>query len=123
MTQFERSIDLATDADAAFELLADVRNLPRYFDAITSAEPVDGGHAVHVTAAVGGAPRDSDAWFEADQASRTIRWGSEGDNQYHGELTIAPSPDRSTGAGSQGDEDLALVVRLTTARSANDGEI
>lgn len=53
MGDYEQSRDVNAPAQALFDYLADVHNMPRYFSAMTSAEPAEGG-AVHVTADVDG---------------------------------------------------------------------
>lgn len=49
MGDYEQSRDVNAPAQVRFDYLADVRNMPRYFSAMTSAEPPECG-AVHVTA-------------------------------------------------------------------------
>ena len=48
MSDYERSTTVEAEADALFDYLSDVGNLPRYFSRMTEAEPA-GGEAVHVT--------------------------------------------------------------------------
>ena len=54
---------------------------------------------------------EGDAWFEVDDTDKTLAWGSEGPNDYHGRLTVA---ERGTGA--------RISVHLSTNRAAG-GEI
>jgi len=125
MPDFERSATVSADADAVFEYLADVGNLPRYFSRMTDAERT-GGDAVRVTAVI---DEDSDgkadsggeegagnerqvegeAWFRVDERARTITWGSKGPNEYRGELEVS-----GDGASSE------VAVRLHTKRDASD---
>jgi uncharacterized membrane protein len=102
MGDYEQSTTVATDPGALFAYLSDVSNLPDYFAAMKSAEPADGG-AVHTVAEVDGTEREGEAWFTADDESRTIRWGSEGTNHYSGELSV-----EGADSGSQ------VTVRLHT---------
>jgi len=51
------------------------------------------------------------ATFETDEATRTMSWGAEGPNDYHGELEV-----EEDGDGSK------VSVRITTERSADDDE-
>ena len=53
MGDYEQSRDVDAPAQALFDYLADVRNMPRYFSSMTSAEPAE-GEAVQVTAVVDG---------------------------------------------------------------------
>src|SRR5215211_5995437 len=57
MADYERSQTVEAPAGALFEFLADVGNLPRYFEQMTAAEPA-GGEAVRVTAVVDGRERE-----------------------------------------------------------------
>lgn len=105
MTEYSRSVTLTTDPDTAFGWLSDVRNLPKYFDSMTSAEPTGEGEEVHVTAQVpahDGKPateQEGEAWFRTDESARRLEWGSEDPgHDYHGWLEVAPSSD---GTGSE----------------------
>jgi hypothetical protein len=53
MADYERSQTVEAPAGALFDFLADIGNLPRYFEQMTSAEPA-GGEAVRVTDEGGG---------------------------------------------------------------------
>ncbi len=114
MSDYERSTTVEAEADALFDYLSDVGNLPRYFSRMTGAEPA-GGEAVHVTAEIdeGGEHKEvgGEAWFRVDDVARTIRWGSEGPNEYRGELEVS-------GEG----ETSEVTVRLHTMRD-EEGEI
>jgi hypothetical protein len=110
MGNYERSTEVGVAADELFAYLADVENLPDYLPRITDVEPA-GGDRVEVTAQVDADQDGNDeqvgatAWFEADDASRTVRWGSPGPNDYEGELEVAELDDRSR-----------VTVRLRTER-------
>ncbi|HWG15867.1 MAG TPA: SRPBCC family protein [Streptosporangiaceae bacterium] len=56
MGDYQRSVEVDAPAGQLFGYLSDVRNLPRYFAAMTSAEP-GGGQAVDVTAELNGTTR------------------------------------------------------------------
>jgi uncharacterized membrane protein len=83
MADYERSQTVEAPAGALFGFLADVGNLPRYFEQMTSAEPA-GAEAVRVTAEVDGREQEGEAWFRVDQEAKRVEWGSEGPNDYHG---------------------------------------
>ena len=96
MADYERAETVEAPAGTLFEFLADVGNLPRYFEQMTAAEPA-GGEAVRVTAEVDGREREGEAWFRADQERQRVEWGSEGPNDYHGWLDVTDeSGGRST---------------------------
>jgi uncharacterized membrane protein len=101
---YEHSTTVTTDPDALFDYLSDVSNLPDYVPAMKSAEPA-GGDAVRVVAEVDGIRREGEAWFTADTRARSIRWGSEGPNDYRGELQV-----------SDADGGAEVTVRLHTER-------
>ena len=87
MGDYQHSTTVTARPDALFAYLSDVENLPQYFPAMKAAEPA-GGEAVHTVAEVGGREVEGEAWFAADDAARSIRWGSEGPNHYSGELRV-----------------------------------
>lgn len=70
-----------------FAFLSDPRNLPRYFPQLTVAEPAGGGE-VRIEADVQGRRVTGEAWLHTDDAHRTLAWGSENEDNYHGELRI-----------------------------------
>lgn len=93
MPTYHRTRTLRAGEERVFEYLADVGNLPRYFDRMTSAEPA-GGDTVRVTAEVHGETERGQAWFRVDRTARRIQWGSP-DNDYHGELDLRAEQDRT----------------------------
>jgi hypothetical protein len=94
MPTYRRTRTLRAGEDRVFEYLADVGNLPRYFDRMTEAEPVAGG-AVRVTAKVDGETERGEAWFRVDRTARRIQWGSEDSGDYHGTLDLRADQDRT----------------------------
>lgn len=87
MGDYEKSQDVAAPAQQLFDYLSDVRNLPKYMNSMTSAEPAD-GEAVHTTAEVDGQTVEGEAWFRVDQDARRLEWGSEGNSGYRGALDV-----------------------------------
>ena len=87
MADYESSTTVAADAGAVFDFLGEVRNLPRYFERMTSAVPGDGDE-VEVTADLGDRQVAGQAWFRADRDRRRLEWGSEGPNDYRGTLAV-----------------------------------
>lgn len=95
MGDYEHSTDVTAPAAQLFAYLADVRNLPRYFTAMTSAEPAE-GEAVTTAAEVQGVTREGEAWFRVDQSAQHLEWGSEGPNDYRGQLDVSGDSTSST---------------------------
>lgn len=88
MGHFKKSGNVSAPAQQLFDFLSDVRNLPRYFARMTSAEPAE-GDAVHVEAVIpGGEHEAGEAWFKVDDDAQRITWGSERTKEYHGELRV-----------------------------------
>jgi uncharacterized membrane protein len=110
MSDYTHSTTVRRPADDIFAFLSDVSNLPRYFEAMESAESA-GDQAVHVVANVEGQRREGEAWMTVDADDRRMRWGSEGPNDYHGELTVAPD----------GDGESEVTVFLRTERADGPG--
>ena len=94
MGDYERSTTVAAPPGVLFDYLSDVGNLPHYFAAMKTAEPGE-GNEVHTVAEVDGHRVEGDAWFTAEGGSRSMRWGSEGENDYAGELSVAGDGDGS----------------------------
>ena len=100
MGSYESTTTVTAAPDELFAYLSDVHNLPEYFAAMKSAEPAGaaegsgggsvppGSDAVHTVAEVDGTRREGEAWFRRDEDARSISWGSEGPNDYHGELRV-----------------------------------
>lgn len=95
MGDYQRSQSVDAPAQQLFGYLADVRNLPRYFQSMVSAEPAE-GEAVQVVADVQGTERAGEAWFRVDRDGLRLEWGSEGDSGYHGSLDVTGDDSRST---------------------------
>ncbi|MFR9801730.1 SRPBCC family protein [Pseudonocardia sp. RS010] len=118
MGDYEHSTTVAAEPDTLFRYLSDVHNLPDYFAAMREAEPTGsaatgdvpgGAEEVHVVAEVDGERKEGEAWFDSDPALRSLRWGSEGPNAYHGELSV--------NAASEGSE---VTVALHTEHGDGD---
>jgi Polyketide cyclase / dehydrase and lipid transport len=110
MGDYSGSADVGAPAGQLFDFLSKVSNLPRYFTAMTSAEPA-GQDAVHVVADVDGATREAEAWFRVDRERRHLEWGSEGPDNYHGYLDVA------------GDERTSSVTVFLHTERHDSGEI
>ncbi len=115
MGTYEQTTEIAVAPDRLYAYLADVDNLPEYMPRITEAHAVDGGEAVDVTARIDpeGEPEKTvrgEAWLRVREQGRRLEWGSEGPNDYHGELDVDAGED----GGSR------LTVRLHTERTEGD---
>jgi hypothetical protein len=115
MGTYEQSIAVAVSPSRLYAYLADVDNLPEYMPRITQAHAVDDGDAVDVTARIhpeGEEPQivRGEAWLRVREDGRSLEWGSQGPNDYHGELQVDPGDD----GGS------TLRVRLHTERTEGD---
>ena len=113
MGTYESTTTVTAQPDELFSYLSDIHHLPEYFVAIKSAEPAGaaegdvpaGSEAVHTVAEVHGTRQEGEAWLTRDTDARSLRWGSEGPNDYHGELRVD-----GEGSGSR------VTVRLHTER-------
>ncbi|RKT55288.1 SRPBCC family protein [Saccharothrix australiensis] len=106
MSSYEHraAVDLAPDR--LFDFLAEPKNLPRYFPELTEVDPV-GGDRVHVEADLGDRHVAADGWLRVDRDRRTLSWGTPGETDYHGELSV-------TGQDAGRSE---IVVTLHTERA------
>ncbi len=88
MTDYTGSSRVDAPADALFDYLSDVGNLPDYFSRMRAAEPGEGEEVHTVAEGPDGQTVEGDAWFRVDQGAKRIEWGSEGPNDYHGHLDV-----------------------------------
>lgn len=95
MGDYRHTQDVDAPAAQLFDYLADVGNLPKYFSAMTSATPA-GDEAVRFVAEVEGDTQEGEAWFRVDRERQHLEWGSEGPNDYRGELDITGDDTSST---------------------------
>ena len=112
MTEYRHSATADIPADELFAFLSHPENLPRYFPQMKVAEP-KGGDSVHVEAEVHGNRVASEAWLHTDPATRSLKWGAEGPDDYHGELRI-----RDDGPASS-----EITVTLHSVREADGDEV
>ena len=133
MADFQATTTVNAAAQALFDYLSTVQNLPHYFSRMTSATPGHGDE-VHTTAQLpDGTEVAGDAWFRVRPDAQRIEWGSEGANGYHGSLEVTAGPGGSevrvtlhttrVPAGDQGirdglDTTLATIKRLVEDRYA-----
>lgn len=122
MGDYQHTETVDAPAGRLFDYLADVRNLPRYFTAMTSAEPAE-GDAVQVAATVHGTSREGEAWFRVDRDRQHLEWGAEGPSDYHGHLDVTGDGQTSlvtvslhTERVDSGEIDQGIVQSLTTIK-------
>jgi carbon monoxide dehydrogenase subunit G len=109
MPSYSRTTKIAVDQDTAYAYLSDPENLPEYFPQITKVTPKSGGNEVETTAVIEPPGQEKrtehgTAWFESDDDSRKVTWGSEGSNDYHGELDF----------DEDGDSGCTVTLTLST---------
>ena len=95
MGDYRQTQDVDAPAAQLFDYLADVSNLPNYFSAMTDATPA-GDEAVRFVAEVDGHTQEGEAWFRVDRERQHLEWGSEGPNDYRGELDVTGDDTTST---------------------------
>ena len=100
MAEYTDRIDVAAPADAVFAFVSDIENLPKYLPTVHHAHP-QGGERVEVEGEANGHPYNSDGFFKVDQSSRTMTWGSDGENDYSGKMKV-------TGDGSMAQVECSL---------------
>jgi uncharacterized membrane protein len=108
MADFLASTDVAAPADELFDYLSQVDNLPNYFERMTSVTDNEDG-TISVSADLGDRVVEAEAWFEVDPDAKTLSWGSEGPNDYAGQLQV-------TGTGSNS----VVEVTLRTERAGGE---
>ncbi|MBA2559342.1 MAG: SRPBCC family protein [Propionibacteriales bacterium] len=99
MAHYEGTRLIKASATNVFAFLSRVDNLPSYFPRITDAQPA-GEEAVNVTAVIDPPGEDArtvqaEAWFRVDHERLQIEWGSEGPNDYRGDLEVTEEGDDS----------------------------
>lgn len=108
MADFVATTDVSAPAAHLFDYLSQVQNLPNYFDRMTSVTD-NGDGTIATTADLGDRTVEGEAWFRVDQDAQSLSWGSEGPNNYSGELSVT------------GDDTSSRVeVTLHTERAGGD---
>jgi uncharacterized membrane protein len=87
MADFVANTDVAAPAAQLFDYLSQVQNLPNYFDRMTSVTD-NGDGTIAATADLGDRTVEGEAWFNVDEDAQALSWGSEGPNNYSGELRV-----------------------------------
>jgi uncharacterized membrane protein len=113
MAEFLASTDVAAPADELFDYLSQVDNLPNYFERMTSVTDNEDG-TISVAADLGDRVVEAEAWFEVDEETKTLSWGSEGPNDYNGQLQV-------TGTGQQSVVEVTLRTERTGGQEIQEG--
>ncbi|MBV9784841.1 MAG: SRPBCC family protein [Acidisphaera sp.] len=92
MSDYTETIDVQAPAKTVFGFVSDVKNLPLYLPTVHQASRADAGH-VAVEGEANGHPYHSEGWFKSDEGGMRLSWGSEGANDYSGELRVTASGD------------------------------
>lgn len=87
MGEFASRIEIDRPAAEVFAFVADIRNMPAYLPTVRGADAQGEGRVV-VEGEANGIPYRSDGWFRADASARRMEWGSDGENDYRGELLV-----------------------------------
>jgi uncharacterized membrane protein len=90
MADYVARAQVAARADQLFDYLSQVENLPDYFDRMTSVTDNQDG-TITATADLGDRVVEGEAWFEVNRDERALSWGSEGPNNYAGQLQVTDS--------------------------------
>ena len=105
MPEYTDRIEVSAPPDAVFRFVSDIENLPKYLPTVHGAHPKP-GERVEVDGEANGHPYKSDGWFKVDPASRTMTWGSDGENDYSGKMAVS-------GEGSQSKVECSLKFTPT----------
>jgi len=90
MPTYKSSVSIEQTPEAVFDFVSDVRTLPRYYDGISSVEPLEGG-VVRVTSMSEGRPVVREGWFRVHEGHRRrVEWGTEDERGYGGFLEVDP---------------------------------
>ncbi len=95
MPEYTDRIDVSAAPEAVFRFVADINNLPKYLPTVHQAKP-QAGERVEVDGEANGHHYHSDGWFKTDAATRTMMWGSDGENDYSGRMRVSGDGQRST---------------------------
>ena len=110
MPDYSDQIDVHAPADAVFAFISDVANLPKYLPTVHGAHS-HGVDRVEVDGKANGHQYASTGWFKTDDEARLMSWGSDGQNDYAGKMTVT-----GDGAASQ----VSCTLRFTPTTEIKD---
>ncbi len=94
MPEYTDRVTVAASPDAVFRFVSDIKNLPKYLPTVSGAHP-QADERVAVEGKANGHTYNSDGYFKVDQAARTMTWGSDGENDYSGKMSVSGQGDES----------------------------
>jgi len=95
MAEYEKTLRIQADQDSIFDFVSDVTNMPKYLPTTHQAE-LNGEDHVRVKGEVRGHQYDSDGFFKVDPVEYHMEWGSDGENQYRGWLSVEDAGEGSS---------------------------
>ena len=95
MPEYTDRIEVSASPEAVFRFVSDINNLPQYLPTVHHAKP-QAGERVAVEGEANGHSYASDGWFKTDAATKTMSWGSDGENDYSGKMTVSGSGNAAT---------------------------
>lgn len=98
--QHEETMTINASADAVFNFIADIGNLPKYVPTTKQAQS-QGEDRVQVQGEAKGHQYSDDGYLRADRAQQRLEWGSD-EGHYSGSMQITP----------QGDNTCEVTVQL-----------
>ncbi len=93
MADYEHSMTITAPADAIFDFVADVSNLPKYLPTTKHAQS-QGQDRVRVAGEAQGNHYEADGYLRPDRARHRLEWGAD-EQYYSGHLEIHPHGDTS----------------------------
>jgi uncharacterized protein YndB with AHSA1/START domain len=88
MPAYTDETEIHAPAADVFRYVADVKNLSKYLPTVHHAEP-HGGGKVQVEGTANDHDYKSEGWLKADEAAKTVTWGSDGQTEYNGKMTVS----------------------------------
>ena len=85
--EYEESLTMEANADAVFDFVADVRNLPKYLPTTKDAQ-AQGEDRVRVQGEAQGHGYDSDGYLRRNAAANRLEWGAD-EGYYSGWLQVS----------------------------------
>ena len=95
MPEYTDRVEIQAAPDAVFRFVSDIKNLPKYLPTVSGAHPQP-DERVAVDGRANGHAYSSDGWFKVDEDARTMTWGSDGENDYSGKMTVSGAGGTST---------------------------
>lgn len=88
MPEYTDQIAVSASPDAVFRFVSNINNLPKYLPTVHEAHSQP-NQRVEVDGKANGHAYSSEGWFKVDQSGRSMSWGSDGENDYSGKMTVS----------------------------------